>query len=62
MSVPDHFWFRRLVCGKVEVLRLAVVTLSSLLFSLRLYLPHQPSYGKVTQNLSNFLLKNLKLF
>ena len=33
MSVPDHFWFCRLVCEKIEVLRLAVVTLSSVVLS-----------------------------
>ena len=47
MSVPDHFWFRHLVCEKIEVLRLGVVTSKSLLFCLRLYLPRQLGYEKV---------------
>ena len=62
MSVPDHFWFRHLVCEKNEVLRFAVITASSLLSCLRLYLPRQLGYEKVTKNLSKFLLRKLQFF
>ena len=62
MSVLYHFWLSHLVCEKTEVLRLAVVTLSSLLFCLHFYLRPQLGYEKVIQNLSNFLLRSLQCF